>query len=491
MADDKSIRIKELTFTGKLITHLDGTLIGENFKTLTNLRYTDRNVRGIGGMTQINTTPLTSHPLIHNGMHFIKEQPAESHILIQAYNSGETESKVFQNITAVPNQGDFSATALHTDASGANGGRFSLAPGGTVAYCNGKESMIWGGDEYRCAGFINYDEGGNTFSYDFTDILNNTLTDASNLATLTPDTSGAADGWMYVGSTRPLKGIKIYVDTANTAAATLATKYWNGTAWAAVSSISDGTASGGVPLAQTGYITFDDTDGSAKTQAIEGTMLYWYQIQVPGMDATTVIYYCTVDTAWQSIKDVWGGELQPITSAQMSTNTAARWPDVTILVAEADLTNFIDMNGFPTSNALYFGFSEQLTGMRVQMGDEVQQTASRVLVLKYWNGTAWTAVSNLTDGTSKGGQALNQSGYVWWSAPTPTSEVKLDLNDQGVKLYYYQLKWSGLLSQGEIDQVEGVRASKEIQPFKFPLFAHNRLFLCGEINGKKNMVVLY
>jgi len=43
----------------------------------------------------------------------------------------------------------------------------------------------------------------------------------------------------------------------NANAATLAVHYWNGSAWTAVSNLSDGTASGGATLAQSGLVTFD------------------------------------------------------------------------------------------------------------------------------------------------------------------------------------------------------------------------------------------
>jgi|GEM_PF-687126 len=41
---------------------------------------------------------------------------------------------------------------LHIDGTGAGLGRFSPAPDGNIAYANGVESMIWGGDEARNAG---------------------------------------------------------------------------------------------------------------------------------------------------------------------------------------------------------------------------------------------------------------------------------------------------------------------------------------------------
>jgi hypothetical protein len=134
-------------------------------------------------MSKINTTALSSHPKISNGYHFKKEQPAESHILVQGFNAGETESKVFENKTAVPNAGDFEATALHTD-SGTGQGRFSEAPNGNVAYCNGAESLAWGGDEHFCSGFVNLDPDA-TWSKDYTTRIQNTKTDDDNIAILT------------------------------------------------------------------------------------------------------------------------------------------------------------------------------------------------------------------------------------------------------------------------------------------------------------------
>jgi len=172
---------KEIALQGKLITALDGTLVGTNYVTLKNLRYTDAGVKGIAGCTKINTTALSSHPLIDNAFHFTKDRPAESHLLVQAFNEAKTESKIFTNDTAIPDQGDFNSTALHTDATGASRGFFSKAPNGNVAYCNTEESCIWGGDELKIGAFVNYDPNG-TFKYDYTDALRNNLTDTDNTA---------------------------------------------------------------------------------------------------------------------------------------------------------------------------------------------------------------------------------------------------------------------------------------------------------------------
>lgn len=191
---DKRLKSREMPLDGKLITSVDPTMIGPNFQELKNLRYFDSNPRAIKGMSKVNITALSSHPKISNGFHFKKEQPAESHVLVQGFNAGETQSKVFQNTTAIPSAGDFEATALHTD-SGTGQGRFSEAPNGNVAYCNGEESLVWGGDEHFVSGFVNQDSD-NSWAKDYTSQVQNTLTDTANVATLTkmsgdlPDNTG-------------------------------------------------------------------------------------------------------------------------------------------------------------------------------------------------------------------------------------------------------------------------------------------------------------
>ncbi len=158
--------------------------VSDNFSELINMKYSDNGITGVTkGMSKINTTALSSFPLLRSGFHFKKAQPVESHVLVQAWNAGLTASVVYQNATAIPSAGDFTATVLHTDASGATWGRFSTGPDEHIVYCNGAETMTWGGDATRISNFTIFDPNGN-FQYDYTDQVQNTLSDASNIATL-------------------------------------------------------------------------------------------------------------------------------------------------------------------------------------------------------------------------------------------------------------------------------------------------------------------
>jgi len=210
---------RTIKLDGRLILAGDPLTNGENFQALTNLRYTDTHKKMVLGMTKINTTIPTTYFKVRDAFHLRKFQPAESHVLVQAYNTGLTAGVILDNTTAIPSAGDFSATALFTETTGHGYGRFSDAPDGHVAYCNGKDACVWAGNEMRVAKFISYTPDLLTVR-DFTDQVTNALTDVQNVATLKTETVGSTtSAYMMVGSLRPLKGIKPYIGTANTTTA--------------------------------------------------------------------------------------------------------------------------------------------------------------------------------------------------------------------------------------------------------------------------------
>ena len=422
--------------------------------------------------------------------------PEGSHLLVQAYNSGETASQVLQNKTAIPNIGDFDGTALHTDASGASKGYFSSAPNGTVAYCNSKETMIWGGDEFRCAGFVNYDDPLDTFTYDYTEVVNNKLSDTTNVAKVYLETTAGDDGFIYVGSTLPVSGIKFYVKTANDTAGTMSVKYWDGSAWQAVSSPSDGTASGGNPLAQTGTFTFTDTSSTAKLKIINQIALYWYKVQITDVNANTTVYQCTVKTGFQTMKEVWNGDMATPLSFQLYWAGDSTYYENTSNVAEVDhvttvVSTVTSLGGMVNTSYMVAGFSEPMMGIdTVFVAGNINKNAT-VLTVEYWNGTGWTGVTAMEDNTIQpAGTSFGQSGSIYWSPIAKNTEVKLEINGK-LPLYYYKLKFNNALSATiYLDYVGGVRAPKVIEAYKFPVSAHNRLFLCSNQDGKKNTALV-
>lgn len=491
---------KDIPLSGRLITAHDPSTIGENFSKLQNLRPTDTTIQGVGGMTKINTTALSSFLKIRNGFHFKKDDPAESHVLVQAYNTGETSAKVLQNETAIPDQGDFSATALQTDVSGAGRGRFSDAPNGSVAYCNGAESRIWGGDESRLSAFVS-ESTATTLRKNFTEELSNP--DTGLTATLLRDV-GTPRTRFYVGSPRMLSGVKLYVSSANSVVGSLDVEITDSAGFTSETSIVDGTAVGGAPLAQTGTITW--TSGNAEKTFINGLFLYWYRFTISvAVTATTKLYYATTVMPWQPIRDIWDGKLRTTLSFQKFDGTS-KYVDLTEnvfkdLLDSGNTYTYADIGGLTTAEFLLCGFAERMTGIELHIdGDNPNTTAATALKVEYWNGVAWidvTTLGALVDGT-KSDISMTRSGKITWLPPGfSVRDQKKSLTDDaaGIGWYYYRLSWDQNLSANVLlYYVAGITSGindgdpnsfNALHGYVFPLYAHNRLWLCGKI-GEEN-----
>ena len=95
--------------------------------------------------------------------------------------------------------------------------------------------------------------------------------DAAAALTLTLSSLVAADDKVYVRGDEPFEGIKVDINADNDNATTLTVKYYNGTSYTAVSSLSDGTSSSSKSFKQDGSITWtlptdwavDEINGSA------------------------------------------------------------------------------------------------------------------------------------------------------------------------------------------------------------------------------------
>jgi len=497
-APDTPLIPVELAFNGAWVPDEDPLKIGRNhFARMENLRYTNTGIEGVQGSTRITTAAL-ANPRIRSGIQLIKKIAAasSSFVLVQAWNAGLTASAVYPFTPAIPGTGIF-GSSLFTDTTGAGLGRFAHGPDGTVIYANGRDTCIWGTAEHRCAAFVNYDDVGAAFRYDITERIQNNLSDAPNRFTLVRD--AASDIYVLVGATRPLQGIKFYVGTANTGASTSTVEYWNGSAWTAVAGFSDGTAVGGVTLAQTGTMSFTSTVTTAKVQFLDEKLLYYYRVRAGATgtpDATITVYQATVDAPFQPIVDIWDGvERTPILVFQNETGV-----DYTTEAAVADFqqgsftdAGLVRLGGLTGGQAVIIGFQERTTALKWLIVDPAGTVAT--VTVNYWNGTAWTSVGTVTDSTLVAGRSLGQSGTMSWNAPAATSEFTQTLN--GIRGYHYQLLWSaGLTGDTDIDRIAGIPAQRwnadsPIVPYKFPLFYQNRVMLCGRLEGNEGNRIDY
>lgn len=473
-----------------------------DLQDIQNLRKDGKHFKGVSGHTKINSTALDT-PYILNGYHFHKDQPAESHILIMAtetffpdashladgsiiasggYFAGSSAATLLENKTEVPGTGDFEGTALHTPLIQTDLWQFCSAPSGNVIISNGGEALIWGGNEIEATAFFTSSSPVAytlTNANDFSTILNNNSTDASQMATLDSTNSGT----FLVGFKRPIQGVKLYVYTANPSTSTMTAKEWTGAAWTTLT-ITDGTADAGKTLSKTGSITWDYT-GNAKPRYLNGLSLYWYQFTFDA--GSTTLYYATVDAPVQKVRNIWDGvEQYP---AKVMLWNGSTYKDYTDYVIDDDLTTSLDISSMTSNRAIYAGFLEPQQALSIAMEPGKENINASVLTVSYWNGSAWTATPGFHDGTAISGGTFYKGGVITWQSPGAGVDLKRSISDE-FPLYYYKLTVGSPLSATvHIGEITGAPYPPDIPPYKFSRTFQNRTFLFNEKYGSKNKAI--
>lgn len=167
---------------------------GKNFADLCNMMPCLDGLCGVPGYARVTEYPVSeAWRRIQSGIQIRQKTGVPSRILVQAASDDPAESVIMAQFAAdaehdVPAINDFDIDEpMHYDAQGAGLGRFARWPNNSVAYCNSKETLIYGGDEMPPAGFLvgssplgTGDEILNAI--DYTDAVRNTLSSPGNIA---------------------------------------------------------------------------------------------------------------------------------------------------------------------------------------------------------------------------------------------------------------------------------------------------------------------
>jgi hypothetical protein len=112
---------------------------------------------------------------------------------------------------------------------------------------------------------------------------------------------------------------------------------------------------------------------------------------------------------------------------------------------EANSTTASDMNLLPATQALndayYFGHNEEFGRLKLQISSEADGVFT--ITWEYWNGSAWTALSGVTDGTS--GFSIGGPQIVSWTIPGNWADTTI--NSQG-PFRYVRARVSSFTSSG-------------------------------------------
>jgi len=302
--------------------------------------------------------------------------------------------------------------------------------------------------------------------------------------------SGGNILYLYVGSTLQLDGFKAYVSTANDQTSSMSVYYWDGTAWTSCSNITDGTASGGVSLAQTGTVSFDSTVSTAKTKIIDNLSLYWYKVIVDDINTSTALYYVTSSAPVQEIKNIWDAGNSVVAACKFWDNSDSAYDEYTDEVNDTTTVYPLVLDDMATNDYVVLGFVEPQQGFywRVTAGKGNSNASSNMHVY-YWSGSAWTEVSALEDGTATGTTAAAQTGTVSFTPVAEGSEFIKEIGDE-VALYYYKIDFDAALDEEvEVYNIQGIPAPRSIGGYERAVMFQGRAFLLNEKNGYKNKAI--
>lgn len=452
--DKKEVAI-DIPLNGKLCTYEDPLLIGpSDFRQLVNLRYTATNPKGVAGMTKITTT-APAYPVHKTGIHFTKDSPYESHLLLQSYNAAENKC-VIQDMTTEPpgtqaaamdvlyviaepwqsgtsvavgevrfpttNNGTYleciiagttggteptwatteygqtaDNTAVWITRLGNLDGTFSYAPNGYLAYGNGHHNLIYGGNESKIGKFLNVDPSG----------------DAS-----VPDPA-PTPSWVNVS-----------YDTFTASGANIL----NAVASGASSATSTMTVTDGQQYVISFLATITSEAPSVAisntTPAVSMTLTNGFNNALfTATDTTIVITISNTSASIYSAQvqfETLGGGGASITSGINYDYTDRVNSDEVTDEFTATLKKAADGHTY-----LYIGTVLPISGVKMYV--RTPNATGSALTVSYWGGSAWVSVGTVTDGT-KDSITLAQTGSFTWADTSAVARPKLINNTM---LYWY------------------------------------------------------
>jgi hypothetical protein len=465
------------------------TIAPEDFVDITNLRYGPTNPEGVGGMTKINTAALATTG-IKNGIHFRKDRPVESHVVVHTPSDG----KVWKNDTAIPTAGAFNGTAIFTGSTGHGNGRFSLTPQGGLAFCNGVDSVFWGGDEFPCAAFVDFPT--TSQAYDYTDQVTNTKTTSDEVATIhtTQSTIDAATMLLLHLDNNVTDSSPTTAHTVTNTNVTFSTSSKFGTHAA----VFNGT---NARLSIPDDADFDFSDGTwtldfwmkATTWADGDTIFYQgtdatnyiklettyshpsFDIYRRGLKLTVVATTATVTLEYPYLGnqignwihvaivedgDAWYMFVDGVLKATVTgeSDRAANYTGV-IYIGNDGGTSWYDgaVDELRISNTArwtaaftvpsaaygpsyisttYIGSIMPLDGMKLYVATtNPLSSGTATMAMNEWDGSAWTPLA-ITDNTALSSRALEQTGAVTWATTASTSKPRIV---EKRYLYWYQM----------------------------------------------------
>lgn len=394
---------------------------------------------------------------------------------------------------------------LYNTDLGATVGMFTKTPNGAIVFANGDNTLVYGGDSYRlgCALIgtgdpYAVDSDDMYITYNVTERLNNSFTDAENVVDLTKLHSTSQKRFIHICSPIALCGFDIYISKPNTTSSrTMTVETWNGSALVSVTNMVDGTISGGTSMAGTGKcsVTFDTTSGTAVPRLYQEIQGYWYKISFNGnLSSGTSIYMITLKTVVQPMYEFWDGVFRK--TGKMYYD----YVDLTSQVYEQDALAEEDNYAtqvkieVPTTTKSYFTvFNERIVALSYKLTKKAAVTVASGMKVHYFGSSGFVEASGLVDNTKRPYSGWNatmaKTGIARWDDPLESNEFKTQPLSADSFGYAYKtnITASGSITFS-IDQITAIPAPKRVRGHKIIATWQNRIVLCNESSKKPNSI---
>jgi hypothetical protein len=320
-----------------------------------------------------------------------------------------------------------------------------------LVYANGADyHQIYSGQQYPIGGFHFVQmagaiplvvEVGKDFTAQVTDGLTTTFAEIDSMGDLATDYDA-----IFIMTDTPADTFNITIGNANGTESALQVHFYDGAAWTAASSVSDGTSASSKAFAQSGAITF-----TMPTTIVDHYMFgktgYWYRISLSSgdLDSDTTITEVTYETDFRPIRNVWDGITPYIIEAQLYDTSASTYSTFG--------GSSVDISSAALDDILYVSSADPLWGLYIDVGDTPNSTASTTIShVYYWSGTAWVEVTDRADGTS----GFHQSGFLTWDRLGAGVEQPLMFEGTHYFAYWYKITWDTAISDTPNIGIQGL-----------------------------------
>lgn len=261
-------------------------------------------------------------------------------------------------------------------------------------------------------------------------------------------------GSIYVCCDVPkVSGFWLSVGDTNSATETMVVEGMASGSWGTVSSLSDGTASGGASLAQSGVVTF--TEYTTDYQSIGNVSGYWFRISFTGaLDASVSLKETRFKAACQPLKTIGSGVPEAPLAFLYWDSTKVSAKDYTVDVQDFTMPTaaYLDdgllasPEAMTTSDYIYIAHSLPFNAVKITMHNDYNNQNASTLSGYYWDGDSWVDAS-ITDGTKSSGgtKCLSQTGTITFSTPSAWKRNRA-INHSYPLGYYLRLQVSATLT---------------------------------------------